>query len=276
MTSNTLIKVRGIVVFAVMVNEKDKILTLFTQERGLIGVYASGSRNVKSRLLAAADLFCYADYVLSVKGDRYSVREAELIESFYGLRNDIVRISFANYLCEVVRTVGTENLPDPPFLRLLLNTLYATASGKYEVPHIKAAFEVRAASLLGFCPDLSGCANCGKEDGEFFLEVLDGNMLCSDCRNVVQNDPAWRLEMEGHRTVLCILTPAVLASWRYCLSCPQERLLAFRLENEHDRMLFYRSAEEYLLNHLDRGFQSLTFYRMMLGQTEKATDEKGN
>ena len=47
--------------FAVMVNEKDKILTLFTQERGLIGVYASGSRNVKSRLLAAADLFSYAD-----------------------------------------------------------------------------------------------------------------------------------------------------------------------------------------------------------------------
>ena len=94
--------VRGLVIRTVNVGEKDKILTLFTEENGLMSVYASGSRVVKSKLLAAADLFCFADYVLYSKGDRYSVREAELIESFYGIRNSIEGLALAGYVAEIL------------------------------------------------------------------------------------------------------------------------------------------------------------------------------
>lgn len=256
--------VKGLVIRTVNVGEKDKILTLFTDTHGIIGVYASGSRVVKSKLLAAADLFCYADYELSVKGDRYSVREAELIESFYGLRTDIERMALGNYITDVVRTVGTENQADVPFLRLTLNTLYAISAGKYPLDKIKAAFEIRAAAILGFCPDISGCALCGAEAGDMALEVMDGSLLCDACRKEAQNSFDTVLEeREGHRRILCLLTAGAIAAWRHCVSCPQERLLSFRLEGETDQRLLYHSAETYLLNHLDRGFDSLQFYRQM-------------
>ena len=256
--------VRGLVIRTVNVGEKDKILTLFTEENGLMSVYASGSRVVKSKLLAAADLFCFADYVLYGKGERYSVREAELIESFYGLRTDLVKTALGNYVIDIARAVGTENQADVPFLRLVLNTLYAISLGKHSLWHIKAAFEARAAAVLGFCPDLSACGICGEEIGgeELLLEVMDGNLICAKCKKEMQNS-FMPVEEEGHRSVLCILTPGVLAAWHYVTECSLEKILSFRLENPTDKRLWIRSTEEFLLNHLDRGFISLDFYKQV-------------
>ena len=149
------------------------------------------------------------------------------------------------------------------FLRLVLNTLYATASGQYDLPKIKAAFEMRAASILGFMPMLEGCHYCGRTDGEFFLDVMNGVVLCEECqRNGEGLDVPLTPEDIRTSRIICPLSASALAALLYTAVCPLQRLFSFRLD-EADMPLFAASAEKYLLNHLERGFKSLDFYKQI-------------
>lgn len=254
-----LVEVKGLVIRTVDLSEHDKLLTLFTEEHGKITAVANGSRALKSRYLAAAQLFCYGSYVLYQRGDRYWVREVTLIESFFDLRADLTRMALAAYICDVADDVVEENAPEKPFLRLVLNSLYAIASGKFSQAQIKAAFEMRAAADLGFCPMLDGCHACGKTNGELYLDVMNGVVACEECRSLAAMQPVTEEESRT-ASIICRLTPGALAAMQYVVSCPMERLLSFRLNGE-DEGVFFASAEKYLINQLERGFKTLDFYK---------------
>ena len=254
-----LTEVKGLVVRTVALSDNDKLLTLITEEQGKITAVANGSRVLKSRYLAAAQLFCYGSYVLYQRGERYWVREVTLLESFFDLRADLTRTALASYVCDVADDVVEEQAPEKEFLRLLLNTLYAISHGKYPAEHIRAAFEMRAAALLGFMPLLYGCVECGCRTGEFFLDVMNGTLQCSTCRarGLQVDTPS---EEEGTARILCPLSPSALEAMRYTVSALPERLFSFRLLGQ-DMVLFSNVAEKYLLHHLERGFRSLDFYK---------------
>ena len=255
-------KLRGLVVRTADLSGSDKLLTILTAERGLLTAVANGSRSLKSRYLAAAQLFCYADFVLECRRDRFWVREAELIESFYDLRLDIVSTALANYVCDVAGNVTVPEQPDPDILRLALNALYAIASKKYDPTLVKAAFEFRVAATLGYLPELSVCATCGVPEGDMMLDVMNGGLICSSCHTAIQGDlPANADDFSARtRALLCILTPAVRNALIYLITCPVERLFSFRIGEEDMRHLAH-ATEEYLLNHLERGFRTLQFYK---------------
>ena len=259
------VMVKGLVVRTTDYAERDRILALYTEELGLITVTANGSRSLKSRSLVATELFCYSRYVLTKRGDRYTVREVELIESFFDLRRDVSKIALAGYACEVLAHVGTENMPEPDLLRLCLNTLYAIAKDRVPDPQIKGAFEMRAAAILGFMPELSACSDCGEEGTNVTLDVMNGSVRCEDCRRAAEDMPMPLVgeEPEGHATILCLLTEAARAALFYVIRCPLEKILSFRLDNDEDMKSFSRAAETYLLNHLERSFKNLEFYKSL-------------
>lgn len=263
-----LIEVKGIVVRTRELRGSDKYLTIFTEERGLVSAIANGSRSLKSRYLAATQLFSYASYMLEYRNDCYYVRDTELLESFFALRLDIVRTALGNYICEVASDTVVPEQPESEFLRLVLNSLYAIAAGKHSLTLIKAAFEFRAAALLGFSPEPNGCAACGSDEEEMFLDIMNGNLLCRACRNRLQNElPTSEDDFRARtRVVLAVLTPAALRAVDYVIHAPLERLLSFRLEPEDSRH-FAHAAEEYLLHHLGRGFRTLAFYKEMAAET---------
>lgn len=257
-----LTEVKALVIRTVDLSEHDKLLTLFTEEFGKITAVANGGRTLKSRYLASAQLFCYSSFILYKKGERYWVREASLIESFFDLRADLSRTALAAYVCDVAGDVVEENSPEPAMLSLCLNTLFAIAGGVYPLFHIKAAFELRAASVLGFRPMLDGCMDCAKNDETLYLDVMRGGLRCADCRASAALLPSPEEEDFRVAGIICPLTPAALAAMRYVVSCPPKRLFAFRVEEE-DARLFSAAAEKYLLNQLERGFSTLDFYKQI-------------
>ena len=257
-----LLEVKGVVIRAVNLSESDRIVTILTESHGTISAYANNSRSLKSRYMAAAQLFCYGSYVLYKKGDRFWVREVELIESFFGLRNSVERMALAAYFCEVLSDVTTADA-DPDVLRLTLNSLYAVANGPSLLGKIKAAFEMRLAALIGFMPDLDGCAECGRRDGVLYLDIMDGVAVCSECREYAaaeRREGALLYSGEEARRAILILSEPVCATMRYVMSAPLERLLAFRVAEE-DEASFEFAAEQYLLNHVESGYDTLKFYK---------------
>ncbi len=252
-------EVHGLVVGVVEFGERDRLITLLSAEQGLLTARVNGARQLKNRYMATTQLFCYGRYILEERAGRFTVQDVMLEETFYDLRAEIDRAALASYICEVVCYTGTEQ-PDTELLRLVLNTLYATANALYPNRRIKSVFELRMASILGFMPDVDSCAVCGRDRGEAILHIPQGNLICTDCRETLA-----ATEMnEGYegRDSIALVSPGVLDAIRYIIYAPLERIFSFKL-NDDDERLLARACEEYLLWHVDRTFSSLTFYKQV-------------
>ena len=253
----SLLTVKGLVVRTVDIKESDRFLNIFTEEMGMISAYAQGARSYKSRKMAATNQFCYGSFVLLQRADKYWVKEAELIESFFDIRHTIEGLALASYIVDVLSFV-TVTEPENDLLRLALNSLYAIANKRYELEKIKAAYEIRALSIIGYMPDVISCRSCAKEHGDFYLDVIGGNIECRDCHSRVPDvDPL--LTDRNDARVICILSESAKIALGYCIYSPIEKIFSFKIPDE-DMHLFSRACEEYLLNQLERSFNTLEFY----------------
>ena len=253
-----LTKVQGLIIRTVDLKESDRLCTIFTKEKGLIVAIAKGARSLRSRQMSATTQFCYGNYILYQKGDYYWIKEAELLESFFDLRSDLERLALAQYLCEVLSYITVE-VEEETLLRLSLNSLYAIASGKYDIDLVKAAFEIRASSIIGYMPDVMGCSVCGEKEGDFFLDIMDGSLLCYHCKSERPSDEPPVSEL-GESRIVSLLSASARVAMMYCVHAPLERLFSFRIPPE-DMMLFCRCCEAFLLHHIERSFKTLDFYK---------------
>ena len=73
------LKVNGVTLKAVNYKESDKILTVFTLERGKITVSARGVRKANARMRGLSEPFCFAETVLAEKAGRYTAAEVNVL-----------------------------------------------------------------------------------------------------------------------------------------------------------------------------------------------------
>lgn len=257
------LKVRALVLREVQLGEADKILTLVCEGIGRISVSAKGVRSLRSPHMAATQIFVYGSYVLRKGKKYYYIAESELLEAFYGLRSDIDRLSLASYLADVTLDLIPEGTADDGILRLTLNTFYAL-SEKKQIPFrlMKGAFELKAADMAGFCPDLTGCMRCGLDSHrDMYLDVMNGGIVCGECKTPMILENA--REDNGTAMIHLKLPPAILAAMRFILTADERRFLSFTLD-ESELTAFANVCERYLLDHLEHGFYSLDYYKSII------------
>ena len=124
---------------------------------------------------------------------------------------------------------------------------------------IKAAFEIRAASIIGFMPGVLSCTKCGEKLGNFYFKIMDGSLVCYSCQQEAISQHEDEVASEFNQTV-CILTEGAKIALGYCIHSPLEKIFSFRISNE-DMEIFSKAAEEYLTNQLERSFKSIDFYK---------------
>ncbi len=251
-------KVRGLVVRSVDIKDNDRLITIYTEEFGIITAMAKGARSYKSKHIATTMPFCYSNFVLFKKGEHYWIRESELIESFFDIRNSIEGLALATYILEVLGDVATAEF-DRDLMRLCLNSLYAISSGKYELNKIKGAFEIRCMSILGFMPDMGSCQFCDEKIGEFYFDIMDGKITCLNCHDKAERRYS-DLENSYQARIVTMINESVKIAFEYCIYCPIEKIFSFSLSSD-DLRIFGRACELYIVNHLERDFRSLEFYK---------------
>ncbi len=250
-------EVKGLIIKTVDIKETDRLITIFTEERGVLTALARGARSLKSRKMSSTMQFCYSSFVLYEQGDKLWVKEAELIESFFDIRNTIDGLALATYIAEVLSYVTVE-AAESELLRLSLNSLYAISSGKYSLAKIKAVFEIRAASILGFMPDVIACRECGRREGDFIFDIMGGSLECPECRTRRSEEGKEHL-MPHEASVACLLTEGAKHALAYAVHSPPSRIFSFNISDE-DMKTMSRAAEEYLLNQLGHSYKTLEFY----------------
>lgn len=257
--------VDGLILRALDVGESDKLLTILTADEGRISVMAKGARSMRSKVMSLCHPLNYVNLEYYEKNDRRWLSGGSVNDSFFGLSSDLEGSALASYLLEVATEITDEGVAASEILRMTLNSLYGIQQRQKPIVQIKAVYEWFAASVSGFEPDLGGCAFCGKESADtVWLDVMNGRLICEDClkkRSGLRE--ADLVDEYCVRNILLPLHPAALRSIRYVLSAPPERILAFRIQDGRAMEDFARSGEVYLLNHLERSFDSLDFYRLV-------------
>ena len=259
--------IKGVVLSETAVGEFDKFMTVLT-ENGKISVFGNGVKRLKSPNFVGCQLFSYSEFTVSERGDKYYLREASLIESFFGMRGSIEGISLANYIAEVAADISLDGESSRELLSLVLTCLYVIAEGKKPIPQVKAVFELRAMCIAGFTPDIVGCDGCGKYNlNIYYFDVEGGNFLCEDCfgrRNADFENALHRSsESEGIYSgtrLIMILSPDVYVAMRYVIYCRPQRIFAFELR---DSALDYLAdvCEKYLVCHMEKNYRTLDFYK---------------
>ena len=243
------LKTEGIVLREVDYNDADKLLDVLTRERGLLTVRARGIRRSGTLRKSACQLLVYAEFTLSENRGRLTVTEAEPIEQFHELREDLELLSLGSYFAQAAQLLAQQDAPDPELLALLLNALYALGKLKKPQALVKSAFELRLACLAGFAPELSGCAVCGALQPDR-LNVSQGVLECAACRG-------------GEDGIRLPLSAGTLAAMRYICACDAKKLYAFSVGAETLRQLG-GVTEVYLTTQLEHSFPTLDFYKSLL------------
>ena len=155
--------IRAIVLRVTDYNDRDALLTVLSRDHGKLTIKARGLRRKNSPLVAPCQLLAFGEFTLFEYKGQYTINEAHSVELFSPLRRDLDKLSLGTYFAQVAEVISQEDLPNPELQSLLLNCLYALANLDMSQWKVKAVFELRAACLAGYMPDLFGCHNCGNQ-----------------------------------------------------------------------------------------------------------------
>lgn len=241
--------IQGIVLRVTDYNDRDALLTVLTRNHGKLTIKARGLRRKNSPLIAPCQLLAFGEFTLFEYRGMYTINEAHSLELFQPLRRDLTKLSLGTYFAQVAEVISQEDLPNPELLALLLNSLYALCTLDLLESQIKAAFELRAACLAGYTPDLFGCHVCGAEFPNRF-DLSAGQLECSRCGG-----------MGGG--IRMPVSPGIIQAMQYICACDPKKLFQFTLGAENLEKLA-SLTEGYLATQLERGFSSLDFYKSLL------------
>lgn len=134
------IKTKGIILKELANGDEDKLLTILTEDRGVIFAYAKGARRFKNPLAPSTGLLCYSSMILFWNRERYSLDHADSIEQFFGLRQSMEKLALASYFAEVSTVLGPRENDDGQFLKLLLNCLFFLQNNRIDQMLLKSPF----------------------------------------------------------------------------------------------------------------------------------------
>jgi len=176
-----LYKVDAVVLRSVNLKEADRLLTLYSRDRGKIKAVAYGVCKPASRKRGAVQPFCYSDFLLYKGRDLDSVSQCEGREMFLHLREDLSKMAHASYICELVDEFTAEEDPNQRLFLLLLTSLHMLVEGDSEV--VTRIFELKLMEALGYGPRLTSCVCCRRriEEQDIFFSAKMGGVVCSGC-----------------------------------------------------------------------------------------------
>lgn len=172
----------AIVLHRLNFGETDRIVTLYTRERGKLGAVAKGARKPVSRLAGATEVLTYGRFHLATGKNLDIIAQVEVKESFPRIHQDLHRIAYATYMAELVDKSVEEDEANQEIFDLLLSALYLTERPN-DPEKIAHMFELQFMTLLGYEPVLDKCLRCRLPvpTDEVYFSPSMGGVVCQEC-----------------------------------------------------------------------------------------------
>ena len=260
-------RTKAIVLRRIDFGEADRLLTVFTPERGKLKLVAKGARKPTSRKSGHVELFSLGQFLVAVGRDLDIVTQAETQEPYLPLREDLLRTTYAYYVAELADAFTAERDENRPLYYLLKDAFgwlcevgEAAAGSELDEPQLAEAlalvaryYELHLLGLVGYQPQLFVCGGCREplEPEVNYSSVADGTVFCHRCGR----DRMGTAQLSVN--ALKVLRFLQTRDWETC------RLLRLSPASHAE---VERVLSEYITYHLERRLKSVDFIHRLRRQ----------
>ena len=169
---------RGVVLRTYKLGEADRIVVVLTRSHGKVRAVAKGVRKTKSRFGGRLEPVSHVDLLLyEGRGDLDIVSQAETVDAFRPLRDDLDRLGRAVSMLEAADQLGLEREANPRLYDMLVGALRTLS--ERDAPLVVPGFLLKALALEGFRPQVEACVACGDEGPLVSWAVEEGGLRCT-------------------------------------------------------------------------------------------------
>lgn len=239
--------------------EADRFLSLYTRQRGKLRAIAKGVRKMRSRTAGHVEPFTRVSLQLATGRNLYIVTQAEAVDSYINLREDLALVGYASYVVEILDKFTYEEEENSAVFRLVARTLARLERG--DEPELAVRYyEMRLLELLGFRPELHKCVvseDVIKAEDQYFSAKLGG---------VVSPKHGKRLEGAGPVSMQALKYMRHFQRSSYKEATRAQ--VAPKVQRELETLM-----QHYITYLLERGLNSPSFLRRVRRDAAKTIDE---
>ena len=229
-------------------SDADKIILMYSKDKGLIRGVAKGVKKPKSKLGARMDALI-ANTIMLAKGRNLdTICQAQSINTFKESRQDIVKLMCSSYISEVVTNFGVE---EDPCSKDVYNLLYkalnkiSQAESKKDVLIATIKFQLKMMLISGFSLELDSCLCCGERvlNEDMFFSNKMGGIICRECNET------FRIKTKMHYKIRDFLQAMLQFDFDY--SCEYDQKAT-----EKVCIVCFNLLKEYIQLHSSKKFKS--------------------
>ncbi len=232
--------------------EADRLLTVFTPGRGKLKLIAKGARKPSSRKSGHVELFSHGQFLIAVGRELDIVTQAETLEPFLPLREDLLRTTYAYYFAELADAFTADRDENRPLFDLLRDGFgWLCTAG--DLPLAARYFELHLLSLVGYQPQLFVCPGCKEllRPEVNYFSAAEGNVFCRRCGQ--NREGTAELSVNALKVLRFMQT----REWETC------RLLRLSQASHAE---VERTMSHYITYHLERKLRSVDFVHRLRRQ----------
>ena len=181
-------KTEAVVLRSFRLGEADRVLHVYTADRGRVGAVAKGVRRTKSRFGGRLEPLSHVELMLHQgSGELQTVTGADLRASHHETREDPYRLAVGLIGAEAMLKLFTEQEANERAFTALtrfldrLDTLPSGAPARPALDPLVLSFQLKLLWLSGYMPHLDGCVECGAAADLVGYAPAAGGVVCRDC-----------------------------------------------------------------------------------------------
>ncbi len=196
------VKAEAVVLRSIRYGEADRVLHLYSADRGRVGAIAKGVRRVRSRLGGRLEPLSRVLLVLHQgRGELCTVTQVDTVHAHPALRERRASLERGVQACEAVLRLLDSAEPNPAAYNLLCNQLALLDEDAGAATRAQSlAFRAKLLLAAGFAPELASCAACGESDHLTGFSPSAGGVVCASCEA-----GSFPFDGDGHKFLVAAL-----------------------------------------------------------------------
>jgi len=194
----TTVKTEAVVLRSIRYGEADRILHLYSKQRGRLGAIAKGARKPRSRFGGRLEPFFRLDLILHEgRSDLLTVTGVTTLDGYPRLRSSGPALTAGARACDAVLRLLDSEEANPPAYNLLcryLALLDDPTEPRGAGLEAALSFRLKLALVAGFAPELASCTRCGEAEHLAGFSGAAGGVVCASCEA-----GSFELSEEAHR-----------------------------------------------------------------------------
>lgn len=181
----SIFKTNAVIIRTQDFKENDKLVYLFTEKLGKVKAVAKGAKSSKSKFLSSTLQLCFGEYVIFKGRNLYTLNEGKIINSFQGLLDDLNKLTYSTYLCELIDICLLEEESNRQLFKDFVTVLYLMNTNAIDNEMLVRAFELRVLKATGYGLDFDNCSICKKRlTSSNYISLAYYGGVCDQCQKV--------------------------------------------------------------------------------------------